>query len=195
MNSSRKNKETFLLTLYKDTRTVYRLRDISLLLDEANFTSLNTKLNYYVRTGKLLNPRMGIYAKPGFNLEELACLVYTPSYISLQYVLQRAGVIFQFDPGFTIVSYLNRRIEVSETIFQFRKIKGEILSNINGINRNLNHVNIASPERAFLDLMYLETSYYFDNITVLNRKQIFSLLTLYNSKALTSRVKTLLRND
>ena len=57
------------------------------------FQSLNKKLNYYVLMGKLLNPRRGIYTKPDYNPEELACVVYTPSYISLEYVMQKSGLM------------------------------------------------------------------------------------------------------
>jgi len=63
-----------------------------------------------VRAGKFLNPRKGIYAKSGFSKEELACILYTPAYISLEYVLQKAGVVFQYDPALTAVSYLSRII-------------------------------------------------------------------------------------
>jgi hypothetical protein len=48
---------------------------------ETDFQSLNKELNKLVRMGKLLNPRKGIYAKSNFNPEELACILYTPSYI------------------------------------------------------------------------------------------------------------------
>jgi hypothetical protein len=50
-----------------------------------------------VQAGEILNPRRGIYAKPNYKIEELGCLLDTPSYISLEYVLQRAGVINEHD--------------------------------------------------------------------------------------------------
>jgi len=77
-------KNSLILSIYKEVKTVFRLRDIALMLGERDFESLNKKLNYYVRTGKLLNPRKGIYAKPDYSSEELACILYTPSYISLE---------------------------------------------------------------------------------------------------------------
>ena len=106
-------------------------------------------------------PRKGIYIKPDFNTEELAFTIYVPSYISLEYDLQKAGVVFQYDPRITIVSYLNRTIEVTVREYIFRKIKGEILTNLIGIERQKNHVNIANAERAFLDLLYLNKDYHF----------------------------------
>ncbi len=182
-------------SLYNDVRTVFRLNDIALLVSETDFQSLNKKLNYYVRTGKLQNPRKGIYAKPDFSKEELACSVYTPSYISLEYVLQKAGVIFQYDSRITAVSYLSRTIEVSASEYIFRKIKVEILSNPTGIEVQENHVNMATPERAFLDLVYLNKDSYFDNLNPLNKRLIFKLLQIYQSKTLAVRVNKLLSND
>jgi len=194
MYSLRKNIQNIVLSVYMDKRTVFRLKDISLLVGETNFQSLNKKLNYYVRTGKLLNPHRGIYAKPDYNPEELACIIYTPAYISLEYVLQKSGVIFQYDSRITAISYLNRSIEVDDRTFQFRKIKGEILVNIVGIKRQEGQVNIASAERAFLDLLYLSPEYYFDNLSPLNRQTVYKLLSLYHSKALSERVKKNLQN-
>ncbi len=77
-----------------------------MLIGESEFKKLNERLNYHVRKGKLLRPRKGIYVKPGYKAEELACTLYTPSYISLEYVLQKAGVIFQYDDRITAVSYI-----------------------------------------------------------------------------------------
>jgi len=194
MYSSRKVNKDIVFAIYKDIRTVFRLNDIALLVGESSFQSLNKKLNYYVHTGKLKNPRRGIYTKPDYNPEELACNIYTPSYISLEYVLQKSGIIFQYDPGITAVSYLSRKIEVSGKNFQFRKIKGEVLVNTAGINRHENHVNIASAERAFLDLMYLNTEFYFDNLNPLNRQITYKILSIYQSESLSERVKKVLQN-
>ncbi len=194
MYSSRKANQDIVFAVYKDKRTVFRLNDIALLVGESNFQSLNKKLNYYVHTGKLKNPRRGIYTKPVYNPEELACNIYTPSYISLEYVLQKSGIIFQYDSGITAVSYLSRNIEVSGKNFLFRKIKGEVLVNTAGINRHENHVNIASAERAFLDLMYLNTEFYCDNLNPLNRQITYKILSIYQSKSLSERVKKVLQN-
>lgn len=188
-------KNNIILSIFKEARTVFRLRDIALLFGERDFESLNKKLNYYVRTGKLLNPRKGIYAKPDYNSEELACVLYTPSYISLEYVLQKAGVIFQFDSRITSVSYLSRSIEIEDKTFIYRKIKGEIMADTRGISRQIDQVNIASGERAFLDLLYLNKAYYFDNLNSLNKEKVYDLLPIYMSKALTDRVKKLFPDD
>lgn len=183
-----------LFTIYNNNRTVYTFSNIALLTGESNAAKLSNKLNYYVHSGKLLNPRKGIYAKNNYNPEELACLLYTPSYISLEYVLQKAGVIFQYDEKITAVSYLSRTVEIDKNVYQYRKIKNEILIDLSGIIRS-NNLNIASPERAFLDVMYLNASYYFDNINSLNKNVIYELLPVYNSKILTERINNIFKKN
>jgi len=187
------NKINIVLAIYSDSRYVFRLEDIAMIVGETDFLSINKKLNYYVHSGKLLNPRRGIYAKPGLTQEELASKIYTPSYISLEYVLQLAGVIFQYDSRLTSVSYLSRELEINDKIFSYRKIKGEVLVNNRGVEQKGN-INIATPERAFLDIMYLNTTYFFDNPKVLDKKEISRLLPIYNSKTLNLRVLKLLKD-
>src|SRR5690606_28485582 len=138
--------------------------DVAMLAGESNFTSLNQRLNYLVRNGKLLNPRKGIYCKLNYSTEELACRIFSPSYISLEYVLQQAGVIFQYDSRITMVSYLSRELKIADKTFSFRKIKNEILIASLGIEQKQNTVTVASPERAFLDVLYLNGATYFDNL-------------------------------
>jgi len=191
MNSSRNS--DLILSVFSDTRTVFSLNDIAMLIGESDFKKLNERLNYYVRKGKLHRPRKGIYVKPNYNPKELACTLYTPSYISLEYVLQKAGVVFQYDERITAVSYLSRSVDVEGHTYVYRKIKGEILIVTLGINQTGN-VNIATPERAFLDILYLDTTYYFDNLNPLDKSLITKLLPIYNSKTLTARVKKLLEN-
>ncbi|MCK5068077.1 MAG: hypothetical protein KAR16_11580, partial [Bacteroidales bacterium] len=159
------------------------------------FQSLNKKLNYYVRTGKLLNPRKGVYTKTEYDPEELACNIFTPSYLSLEYVLQKSGIVFQYDSRLTLVSYLTRSIEIAGETLQFRKVKGEILVNSAGVNQLEGHISMATPERALLDVIYLDRDYYFDNLHPINRKLIYKLLPVYQSKKLTERVKSLLKDD
>jgi len=187
--------KNIILELYKSTRKVFRIMDVALLLNIEKESTLRKKLNYYVQTGKLLNPRRGFYAKEGYQPEELACLLYTPTYISLEYVLQRSGVTFQYDSTITNVSYLSREIEIGNQSFRYSKIKGEILTNTEGIILNENNINIATPERAFLDTLYLKRRFYFDNLHILDKKKIEKLLPIYNSRTFSKTVNELLLYD
>ena len=182
-----------ILAILSDKRSVFTLNDIAILVGESDFKRISERLNYCVRTKKILSPRKGVYVKSDYNPEELICTLYTPSYISLEYVLQRAGVVFQYDERVTAISYLSRSIEIENTVYAYRKVKGEILVVTDGIIRNGN-INIATAERAFLDLMYLNKDYYFDNLNPLDKRLIKKILPIYDSKKLTSRVDKILKN-
>lgn len=187
------SQENIMLALSELQRTAFNIKSIALLLNEKKDSSLSKRLNYYVNKGFLLNPRKGVYAKKNYNPEELAGLVFVPSYISLQYVLQKAGVIFQYDSAITSVSYLSREIEMLGNMFRYSQIKGEILYNLNGIERRDN-VNIATPERALLDMMYLNSECYFDNLNAVSKKRIMQLLPIYQSQKMYERVKKMYKN-
>ncbi|MDR0830664.1 MAG: hypothetical protein LBN95_11230 [Prevotellaceae bacterium] len=177
-----------LFEIYKDSRTVFRINDIALLLNTDDIF-LRKKLNNLVKKGKLLNLRRGIYAKEAYNPEELACVLYTPTYISFEKVLLAAGVIFQYSDTITNASYLSREIIVDSQVIKYRKLKGEILVNPKGVILNQNNLNIATPERAFLDMLYLNKNYYFDYTNSLNKRKLYELVEIYNSPALFNQLK------
>lgn len=187
-------KRDFILEIYKDKRTVFRLSDIAMLLPEEDSKWMSDRLGYYAATGRLLNLRKGIYAKPDYNPLEFANILYTPSYISLEYVLQQAGVIFQYDSRYTSVSYLSREIEADGKIYGYRRIKESIIIDTTGIIRGKDNVNIATPERALLDMLYLNKDFYFDNISSIDKQLISRILPAYKSAALDKRVAKLLEN-
>ncbi len=187
------SRSDFILEIYKDKRTVFRVPDIAILFPREESKNLSNRLGYYVQTNRLLNPRKGVYAKPNYNPLELANILYTPSYISLEYVLQQAGVIFQYDSRVTSVSYLSREIKIEGNTYDYRRIKEEIIINMNGIIRTDN-VNTATPERAFLDMIYLNKEFYFDNLNLLDRESIARMLPVYKSGALEKRVAKHIEN-
>lgn len=185
MPYSSRNKTLYSLLLRKET--IFALPDVALFLNEDNTEALQARMQNAVKKGVLLNPRKGIYAKPDYSPLELACKLYTPSYLSLEYIMQRDGVIFQYDPTITMVSYLSREVSIEGNIIRYRKIKGEIMIAQEGIVRR-NNVNEATKERAFLDTLYLSPNYYFDNINALDYNEVMRILPIYKSKTLERRV-------
>src|SRR5699024_4677525 len=119
---------------------------------------------------------------------QLANILFTPSYLSLEYVLQQAGVIFQYDARYTSISYLSREVEVDGNTYNYRRIKEEIIMDAKGILRSKNQYNIATPERALLDMLYLNKDFFFDNLHSINRKLVKQILPIYRSLALEKRV-------
>jgi hypothetical protein len=185
-------KNNWLLQIYQSPRSVFGLADVALLTGESNAISLTKKLHYQVGKGNLKNPRKGLYTKPIYEPSALACTVYTPSYLSLDYVLQKEGVIFQYDSTITAVSYLSRALEIDGWKIKYSKIKDSILYNTTGVLSNPDGLNVATKERAFLDILYLKGELYFDSINTINTKLVQELLPIYESKALEKRVMKLL---
>lgn len=180
--------------ILNSSRTVFTIQSLMMMSGLSDSQKITKSLHYYASEGKILNLRRGIYAKLRYEKQELSCVLYRPSYISLEYVLQRAGVVFQWDESITCVSYLSRTIEVEGKIYQYRKINPELWIGMEGIEQRDN-IAIACPERAFLDVMYLSAgNCYFDNLSPLSKKRVRELLPLYRSAVLTERVNKLLNN-
>lgn len=189
--------EKSILKIYKDSRTVFSFNELALLLNCPDSIILSKRMNYYVKTNQLLNIRKGFYAKENFNKEEFVCKLFKPSYLSLETVLQKEAVIFQYSNKLTAISHLSRSISIkknTEIEISYRKIKNNILINTTGIERKKNGINKATKERAFLDTLYLSKDYYFDNLKELNKDKITELLKIYKSKALQKRVEIQLKN-
>ena len=176
--------------LNQSRASVFRISDVAMITGETNRSRLVQRLRYGVSKGYLVSPCNGIYAKKDFSMEELACKLYVPSYISLETVLQKAGVIFQFSSEISLVSYLSRRVDLSGKVIIYRKIKNEIIIDMRGIKRG--EVNMATPERAFLDTLYLNSHYHFDNPSILDASAVENLLSIYNSPTLAKRAHNIL---
>ena len=187
--SSQKN---ILEVILNSSRSVFNIQSLRIMTECKNSQKLTQSLHYYVKEGKICNPRRGIYTKATYNEQEMACNLFRPAYISLEYVLQRAGVVFQYDDAITCVSYLNRIVEIDDKTYQFRIINPELWIGMEGIRQDDN-ILIATPERAFLDMVYLSAgNCYLDNLHPLNKTKVKQLLPLYQSKVLTERVIKLL---
>lgn len=184
-----------LSTILSSSRTVFTAQWLALQDGSRDRLSLVRSLRYYVRTGALRSPRNGIYTKPTYDEQELACTLFKPSYISLEYVLARAGVTFQYSEDVTCISYQTRTIEVDGKSYVFRKINPMLWANMAGIEQRDN-IAIATAERAFLDMVYLSAGQcYFDNLRPLNKELIRQILPVYNSKILVKRVEKFLKQD
>ncbi len=180
-------KKDFVLHLYQQPQTVFTLKDISLLFPELSYGDLKDRASYYARRGKLHKLRRGIYAKEKYNPLEIANKLYTPAYISLETVLQKDGVVFQYYETIFVISYVSRTVQVGDHTFSYRKIKNEILFNRQGIEEK-EGIARASKERAFLDAVFLYKNYHFDNLRPLNWERVMELKAIYASKALDKRV-------
>lgn len=175
--------------LLRSERTVFSFQDICLLWGTTNATAAISAVNYYVRTGDLVRLRRGIYAKGrDYDHQELASRIYTPSYVSFETVLVASGINFQYYGQIFVASYLSREIEVDGQVYVYRRIKQNILAEPMGLLTQYGS-SIATPERAFLDTVYLNKNYHFDNLSPLDWELVFRLLPLYSNQSMRARVQ------
>ncbi|OGG32049.1 hypothetical protein A3I51_01105 [Candidatus Gottesmanbacteria bacterium RIFCSPLOWO2_02_FULL_38_8] len=176
-----------ILQIYARPETVFTVPEISQLFPNITYKSLKDRLYYFTRVGKLKRLRKGIYSKKEYNPLEFSNKIYKPSYISLELVLFKSGIIFQYYETIFLVSYLTRTITVSGISIQYRQIRGDILTNTEGIEQKTGYF-IATPERAFLDAVYIYKDYHFDNLSPINWERVENLKKIYKNKIFEKRV-------
>ncbi|MFH1971522.1 MAG: hypothetical protein ABIJ05_04030 [Patescibacteria group bacterium] len=180
-------KNELLLELYKRPETVFTLADISIMFPKIPYENIKARMSYLATKGMIKKVRRGIFVKDNYDVFGLANKLYSPSYVSLETVLAKAGIIFQYYREIFSVSYLSRALFVAGNDLRYRKIKDEILFNHRGIER-INQVEVATKERAFLDAVFLYRDYHFDNLRPLDWKKIEELKIIYQSKIFNKRL-------
>ena len=90
-------KGEYLEILLRSSQTIFSIKDVSLLWNENDKAIITDRLKSYVKVGKLVRLRYGLYAKDrNYNRFELATRINTPSYVSFETVLGSSGVTFQY---------------------------------------------------------------------------------------------------
>ena len=187
-------KGEYLDILLRSKNSVFSTKDVALLWRETQTGATQVRLNYYVKTGKLIRVRRGIYAKDkNYDKYEFATKIFRPSYVSFETVLGASGMTFQYYGNIFVASYLKREIKCDGQTYSFVKMKDSILSNPKGINQAGEYA-IASKERAYLDTIYRSKKYYFDNPSPLDWYKVFEILPIYNNKKMAKTVQKYYEN-
>jgi len=172
-------KNDYLLIILHSDQTIFTFKDVCLLWGQTDSNFVKKKLYRYVKAGKLVAVRRGIYAKDhNYDPYELAVKIYTPAYISFETVLGAAGITFQYYSQIFVASYQSRDIECDGQVYAILRMKESILTNLKGIEVRKNY-SIATPERAFLDVLYHQKSYHFDNLRSLDWERVYDILHIY----------------
>lgn len=180
--------DNFLTIIYGSKQTVFTSLEVAILIGEKDANKLKAKLAYYVKTGKLIRLRRGIFSKrEDYNRNELAVRIYAPAYISFETILTRTGVVFQYYETVFVASYLSRNLNFKGNKFAYRKLKNETLANKKGLINRGTYFE-ATRERAFLDVLYLSGDYYFDNLRGIDWKVCFDLVAIYKNKTLEKKL-------
>jgi hypothetical protein len=182
-------KGEYLEILLRSPQTIFSSKDVALMWGEESENIIKNRLNKYVKSGKLFKVRRGLFAKDkNYNRFELATRINTPSYISFETVLGSAGITFQHYGNIFVASYINREMEVDGQKITFVRMKDYVLSNTTGIENEDGYAK-ATKERAFLDRMYVNKDYYFDNLSPLDWDKVFDILPIYYNKNMEKKVK------
>lgn len=182
-------KGEYLDILLRSKNSVFSTKDIALLWRETQTDTAQVRLNYYVKAGKLIRIRRGIYAKDkNYDKYEFATKIFRPSYVSFETVLGASGMTFQYYGNIFVASYVKREIKCDGQTYSFVKMKDSILSNPKGIDQTGEYA-IASIERAFLDTIYRSKKYYIDNLSPLDWDKVFEILPIYNNKKMAKTVQ------
>lgn len=184
-------KGDYLDALLRSPKTVFSISDIALLWQEPRSVNTRARLHYAVTHGQLIRLRRGLYAKDkNYDPLELAVKLNTPAYVSFETVLAQAGVIFQYYNTIFVAAYLSRHIVCDQHEFDLRRLKPSILTNPLGINQD-NEYAIATTERALLDTLYLNKTYHFDHLNMIDWEIVFSLVEIYENQRLKIEIERL----
>ena len=182
-------KGDYLQAILRSQKTVFTLKDIALLWQDADTDAARVRLNYYVRKGDLFRLRRGLYAKSKtYEKLELATRIFTPSYVSFETVLAKEGLIFQYQTQITVASYLTRTLDIDSQLYSYKKMKDTILTNSTGVV-HANETSVATKERAFLDIFYTNRDYHFDNTRSLDWDIVLAMVPMYDNKRMAKKVK------
>jgi len=186
--SEKLKKGEYLDVLLRSKKTIFSTKDVALLWGEKSEAAARVRLSYYAKAGKLIRVHRGLYAKDkNYDKLELATKIYTPSYISFETVLAKAGITFQLYGQIFVASYVKRDVIANSQTYSYKRIRDSILTDHAGIEAKENY-HIASPERAFLDVVYSNKEYHFDNLSPLNWEKVFEILPIYKNKNMEKRV-------
>lgn len=186
----------YLKQLTSSGKTVFSLEDLGKIwgIDERNY--LKVVASRLFQRGAILRIRRGVYVlRETYDPLELANKIRTPSYVSLETVLQKENVVFQ-DYGATVFSISNNTLskKAGATAFRYFRIKDSVLSNPLGVVR-IGQAVVATAERAVCDRIYLSPRYYFDNLRGLDMGKLLSLSKIYGNRRVEKEVETLIRDN
>jgi len=157
-NSETKNKEIL------ENKPYLTKKELSLLLEKKG-KNLDKKITQLLKKEYLISLKKGIYTTRIYFLvnkkrlaEYLANVLYYPSYLSLEYVLQKQGLI----PGAvyvysSVTSKLPRAFQNKISTFSYRHIKESLFIGYDEVDFKENYkIKIATKAKALFDFLYLK---------------------------------------
>ncbi len=135
---------------------------------EKNRTYLKVLLSRYVKTGKVIRLKRGLYVTKNYfeklenpenrknYLEFLSGTIYSPSYLSLDYVLSKHNIIAENPINFTAVS--KKKTASFSNIFGnyfYHKVRNDLFCGFELVKENDFTIFRATKAKALFDYLYL----------------------------------------
>lgn len=160
MSSNSQTDNTFLL----ENKPYLTKQEVALLLQKKG-KNLDKKILQLLKSGYLLSLKKGLYTTNAYiknqspqAREYLANVVYYPSYLSLEYVLQKEGLIPE-----AVYTYTSITLKPTQTFtntigtFMYRTIKQQLFTGYQStLYTGQYQIKIATKAKALFDVLYLK---------------------------------------
>jgi len=176
----------------------FETKELKLILgsDFSNTTLVNLK--NWIKKDYLIMLRKGLYVFSDFawnaDMMIFAAKIYPPSYISMEMALNYYGIIPE--AVFTATSVSTRKTKEFKTPlgnFSYQKIKKEAFGGFEAKNENGVSYNLALPEKAVVDFLYLNrhilsgdkeqfASYRFDKDFKFSEKKLLEFAKVFQNE-------------
>ncbi len=178
----------------------------TIFFDEKNIL---VQLAFWQKKGYVKKIKKGLYVLTKVSSEInpliLADKIYQPSYLSLEFALNYYGIIPDIPGTYTSVTTRKTENFVNEFgNFSYQKVKAELFTGYKSIkDKNLTY-NIATPEKALFDYLYLNKNRLIadfnfwqelriDRDFKFNKKKIIFYKKLFNNKKINLLIDNLLK--
>ena len=152
-----------LLMVFKE-QPLFDISSVLLLFSHEMPATVRSALYRFARDGKIISLKRGLYAfseiwrKAPLHAPFISSQLYTPSYISERWALAFYGVIPEKVPLLTAVSTrVTRTFSNAFGEFRYRSLAGPLFFGYTEEEVSHLPVFLACPEKALLDLWYLES--------------------------------------
>ena len=162
------------------------------ILRWVDWNSFQKRLSYNLKTNKFTKIRKWIYVNSAsiyklsiFDLYKIANYIYSPSYISLETVLNLEWVNFQYYWDVKLMSPYTKQLKIdtipeTELRIDFVKLPKELITNNIWLIQEDWYV-IATKERAICDTLWRWEGYYFDNLSSVNWDLLLDIAKEYKN--------------
>lgn len=157
--------------LLKQNRKLFHTNDLALIWNISNIQTLHTTISRYIKKGILLHIHKGFYSiAPLSDISPYSlgiAYLHRYAYVSTETVLSLEGIIHQQIIPVTLVSSVSMNFKIAGYSYLCRKIRDSALFASSGLEMK-DGVLFASPERALVDMLYLNPKYHIDDRNKIN---------------------------